>query len=345
MDPVNIEYRIELGEHKQENFVFQLDGNTFEFINDGVSNPPPWTELSFRQCSHCPLNSEQHSRCPMALQLSDIVSRFHDTKSIDEVRLEVITKERTVIQTLAIQRAIASILGLILPICGCPKAAYMKPMARFHLPLASEEETVFRVTGMYLLSQYFLRHSSGKAGSEFDGLKKIYEDLHIVNAAIASRLQNATQSDSVKNAISLLDMYSILVPVLIEDQLEEMRGFFGAYLPEDKGEVTVTNNIEKAREFSMELVPLDGGQADDQPAWLKEVTVVLEHEATEDKEVVEIAEKQESVPVKFLDKAGLEMELEPLDDDKKAAFVLFNRRDAADQEESTKAVFKLSDDD
>jgi hypothetical protein len=33
----------------------------------------------------------------------------------------------------------------------------VKPMARFHLPLASEEETIYRATTMYLLAQYFLR--------------------------------------------------------------------------------------------------------------------------------------------------------------------------------------------
>ena len=173
MDPVRIEYRIKLSENKVETFGFLLDGKTFDLITEEVSDPPQWTELSFKQCSHCPLSVEEHSHCPMALQLCDIVERFHDTRSIDEVELEVITEERKVIQTLAIQRAIASILGLISPICGCPKTAYMKPMARFHLPLASEEETVFRVTGMYLLAQYFLSHTSQESGIEFDGLTKI----------------------------------------------------------------------------------------------------------------------------------------------------------------------------
>jgi hypothetical protein len=170
----------------------------------------------------------------MALQLHKVVERFHETRSIDEVKLEVITEDRTVVQTTALQRVLSSMLGLIFPTCGCPKTAYMRPMARFHLPLASEEETVFRVAGMYLVAQYFLTHNGKKGQFAFDGLISIYEDFHILNKAIASRLQYATDSDSSKNAITLLDMYSSLVPMLLEDQLAEIRGFFTAFLPEDE---------------------------------------------------------------------------------------------------------------
>ncbi|MBK8676205.1 MAG: hypothetical protein IPN27_07420 [Cellvibrionales bacterium] len=85
----------------------------------------------------------------------DVIERFHATRSIDEVKLEVVTEERTVVQTTALQRVLSSMLGLISPTCGCPKTAYMRPMARFHCPYLPEEETVFRVAGMYLVAQYF----------------------------------------------------------------------------------------------------------------------------------------------------------------------------------------------
>ncbi|MCB1615414.1 MAG: hypothetical protein KDI30_05310, partial [Pseudomonadales bacterium] len=183
--------------------------------------------------------------------------------------------ERRVIQKTAIQRAISSMLGLVFPTCGCPKTAYMRPMARFHLPLATEEETVFRVTGTYLLAQYFLNEKGKKGQFDFSGLTKIYEDLHILNTAIASRLKTATKSDSSKNAITLLDMYATLVPMLIEDQLVEIRGFFQAYLPEDDIEPVATkhNYLEKAKAFSLELelVPIEGDKKDDIPDWMKEV--------------------------------------------------------------------------
>ncbi|MCC7517233.1 MAG: hypothetical protein IT470_07840, partial [Pseudomonadales bacterium] len=276
MEPVRISYRIGLNDKTTEVFDFDLDGATFELISAPVANPPSWTELGFRQCSHCPLKTEEHSHCPMALQLYRVVERLHATRSIDEVRLEVVTEERTVVQTTALQRVLSSMLGLIFPTCGCPKTAYMRPMARFHLPLATEEETVFRVAGMYLLAQYFLTHNGKKGQFAFDGLIQIYEDFHILNRAIASRLQYATDSDSSKNAITLLDMYSSLVPMLLEDQLAEIRGFFAAFLPADEVQAeTPTNNyLEKAKAFALELetdlalAPIDSPESE-LPAWLR----------------------------------------------------------------------------
>lgn len=277
MEPISITYRIELNDKTTEVFDFNLDAKSFELISEPVVNPPNWTELAFKQCSHCPLKLEEHTHCPMALQLHKVVERFHDTRSIDEVKLEVITEDRTVVQTTALQRVLSSMLGLIFPTCGCPKTAYMRPMARFHLPLASEEETVFRVAGMYLVAQYFLTHNGKKGQFAFDGLISIYEDFHILNKAIASRLQYATDSDSSKNAITLLDMYSSLVPMLLEDQLAEIRGFFTAFLPEDEiaPETAANNNyLEKAKAFALELetdlalAPIDGAEGD-LPAWLR----------------------------------------------------------------------------
>ncbi|HQQ62984.1 MAG TPA: FHA domain-containing protein [Pseudomonadales bacterium] len=230
-EPVVINYRIVLSEERTETFDFTLDSKTFALQDPPVENPPRWAELEFRQCSHCPLNAGTTPYCPVALQLHRVVSRFHNTRSIDRVDLYVNTPERVISREVALQRAISSMIGLLFPTCGCPKTIYMRPMARFHLPLASEEETVFRVTGMYLLAQYFLAGKGQPAEMGFVGLSRIYEDLHILNKAIASRLQHATGSDSAKNAIALLDMYSNLVPVLLDDQLETISSFFDVYQP------------------------------------------------------------------------------------------------------------------
>lgn len=258
MSSVKIAYRIKVSESRTEVFDFEFSEGTFELLTVPTDDPPEWTRLSYEKCPNCPLDEKKHSHCPLALQFHDVVQRFDDTKSIDQVEMEVVTAERRVIQNTDIQRAIASMLDLIFPICGCPKTEHMKPMARFHLPLASEEETVFRVTGMFLLAQYFLRmsHQGGSIG--FSGLKQIYEDLHILNVSVAKRIRAATQSDSSKNAIALLDMYSTLVPMLLEDELVEMRSFFKAYLSDEEEEhVPKTNYFEKFKELSFELVPLD----------------------------------------------------------------------------------------
>jgi hypothetical protein len=330
MEPIRITYKIGLNDKVTEVFDFDLDAKTFELISTPVAEPPKWTELAFKQCSHCPLKAEEHPHCPMALQLHKVVERFHETRSIDEVNLEVITEERTVVQTTALQRVLSSMLGLIFPTCGCPKTAYMRPMARFHLPLASEEETVFRVAGMYLVAQYFLTHNGKKGQFAFDGLISIYEDFHILNKAIASRLQYATDSDSSKNAITLLDMYSSLVPMLLEDQLAEIRGFFTAYLPEDEvaAEVVTNNYLEKAKAFALELetdlsiVPVDTGDSG-VPAWLRG-----SFDDDEAKPAGSLGKPDTSAIDAILSASSLSLSLEPTGDVKpppptgKAVFVL-----------------------
>jgi hypothetical protein len=328
MNTVNVIYRIKLSESKTEVFDFQLSEDSFNLISKDVSEPPAWTRLDYRQCSHCPLSIEEHPHCPLALQLHNVVDRFHDTRSIDEVEVEVITEERQIRQRTALQRVIASMLDLVYPICGCPKTEFMKPLARFHLPLCSEEETVFRVTGMYLLAQYFLsRMPSRKGRIEFDGLTDIYNDLHTLNTAVASRLQNATQSDSSKNAITLMDMYSTLVPLLLEDELVEMRGFFQAYLPEDdEPPRAISNYLEKAKAFSLDLENLklapteEEKRRSDMPEWLKEARGIMGPYLPQD---LDSKADSKAPPVKdtkpFVTSDGLTLELAPLDDDKPSA--------------------------
>ena len=323
MDSVKISYRIKLTEDKTEVFDFLLNAETFDLISGEVADPPNWARLDYRQCPHCPLSLKEHIWCPLALQLHNIVDRFHDTRSIDEVKVQVITEERHVAQRTALQRVIASMLDLIYPICGCPKTAFMKPLARFHLPLCSEEETVFRVTGMYLLAQYFLSLTASRNGRiEFSGLTDIYNDLHILNSAVASRLQSATQSDSSKNAITLMDMYSTLVPLLLEDELAEMRGFFQAYLPEDSGKSqALTNYLEKAKAFSHDLENLQIAPTDEDrkhseiPEWLKEAKGImgpyLPDNIDEINKSVDVQQKDNSP---FTTSDGLTLELAPIDD-------------------------------
>lgn len=317
MDTVNIEYRIKIDERKTESIKFELDGKSFDLIAKKIADPPKWTTLSYKQCPHCPLNPEEHPHCPVALQIYDVVERFDGTQSIDIIELEVITEDRRVFQTLDIQRALASMLDLVFPVCGCPKTAYMKPLARFHLPLASEEETVFRVTGMYLLSQYFVSQAQSGGRVSFDGLSGLYQDMHILNTAVAKRLVSVTQSDSLKNAITLVDMYSTLVPLLLEDRLVEMREFFQAYLPEQvlqEAEPKKNNYLEQAKSFSLELVPLElgGDDGDDTPDRLKKDDDAVNKPAEKETKKAEAAvDEKEATINKIL--GGLSLELEPLD--------------------------------
>lgn len=336
MDSVSISYTLKLPK-KTEQFDFTLDSDSFALQNAAPDNPPAWTELDHKKCSHCPLNSAETPHCPVAIRLHDLVERFHDTTSIDRVEMKVVTEERQVIQKADLQRAIASMLELILPASGCPKTEHMRPLARFHMPLASEEENIFRVTGMYLLGQYFRSISAQGGRIEFKGLIDLYAELSIMNKAIASRLKGVTRSDSVKNAITLLDMYSTLVPLLLEDQLAEMRGFFKAFLPEEKVSdrpVTTSNYLKSIKNAALELVPLEEKKADDTPEWLKKTK---QGEATEP-----ASEKKPEAPPapdavdNILSNSKLTLELVPTEDEAK--------KRAEEKPKGGRATFTLPDD-
>ncbi len=121
-------------------------------------------------------------------------------------------------------------MGLVIATCGCPHASFFKAMGRFHLPLASNEETIFRATSMYLLAQYFLKMEGRHADLELEGLTKIYHNMQIVNVAIANRLRSTSMSDSLINAIVILDNFAKSLPYAIEKSLKNFRHLFLPFL-------------------------------------------------------------------------------------------------------------------
>lgn len=229
MDTINIQYAFKLDEHWLEIIDLQLDPQTLNLLNSPGENLPFWTQLDFHQCPQCPLDPLRYPVCPVAATLVDIVDRFEDVMSYDELDLEVTTTARHVFQHTTAQRGISSLLGILFPASGCPHTVFFKPMVRFHLPLATGEETLFRASGMFLLAQYYLREKKTVGDLNFDGLKQIYENMNMVNMNVAERLRNASCTESSVNAIVLLDAFAHTMPILIEEQLDELRHLFTPY--------------------------------------------------------------------------------------------------------------------
>jgi len=222
MDALALRYRFTLLNGRQEVFDFVIDRRTLELGQPTPQPAPPWARLDFHQCPNCPLKPEQHALCPAAAKLADIVPRFEPLLSYDNIRVEVETDERTVLGETTVQQALSSMLGLIMATSGCPHTAFLKGMARFHLPLASEEETVFRSVATYLLVQH-LRERAGKAPDHgLAGLQQIYAALRTVNASFTRRLRAAGRADATLNALVLLDVFAILIPSAVDESLAEL---------------------------------------------------------------------------------------------------------------------------
>jgi hypothetical protein len=233
MQTFSIQYCFAPEKGCQEIFDLKIDAQDLSLLADIPKTLPVWTELNFHQCPHCPLKNPPHLRCPLAAHLVDVVSRFEDLVSYDNIELTVITQERTISQFTTAQRAISSLMGLISATSGCPHTVFFRPMARYHLPLASEDETIYRATSMYLLAQYFKKKEGLDPDIEFSGLKKFYKKIEIVNQTMAKRLKAASDTDSTVNAIIILDMYAKVVPFGIKDSLEGIRHLFNHYFSKE----------------------------------------------------------------------------------------------------------------
>lgn len=190
---------------------------------------PSWTALEFRQCPHCPLRPSDSPSCPLAAGLADLVTTCTSVLSHDKVSVEVTTPERVITLDTTAQRAIGSLMGLLIPCSGCPRTAWFRPMARFHLPCATEEETIYRASSMYLLAQYFVAREGRETDPTLAGLSQIYRDIHYVNRAMADRVRYATAKDATVNAVVLLDLFAKAIPFAIDDSLAELRPLFRPY--------------------------------------------------------------------------------------------------------------------
>jgi hypothetical protein len=224
--PQRISYRFDLPDGSQKTLEFTFDPRDFRLSNAAALPPPFWTELKYNQCANCPLAPEQHAHCPAALQMAWAIEPLKALVSFETVGVTVIQPERTIYAETTVQQAMSSVLGLIMATSGCPWTDRLRPMARFHLPFASEIETVYRSVCMFLLARELAGDGSIRG---FAALEELYENLHIVNRDMSRRLGAATRADPARNAMALLDAYTTLLPAALDSSLEELKPLFDAW--------------------------------------------------------------------------------------------------------------------
>ena len=230
METISIEYIFTLADGSKEAFDLQLNSNSLSLRGICHENLPPWTMLEFHQCPHCPLTKDTHPRCPLAVNLVNIVERFGRLISYDEIQVEVLTEERLVSQKIAAHEGISSLMGLVIATSDCPHTGFFKPMARFHLPFATHEETIWRAIAAYLITQYFLNVQGKRIDLELEGLTQIYDNMEILNAAIVKRLRSASKEDSTVNALIHLDIFAKLLAPGLQESLNVLQKIFTPFL-------------------------------------------------------------------------------------------------------------------
>ncbi len=209
----------------KKNFKVVLDGRS-RIIRETKKDLPSWTLLSHHQCPPCSLDNETHSHCPVAVNIAELVSTFIQSPSHKKCTVSCSSPERLVSKDTTVQKGLSSILGLLMATSGCPVMDFLRPLARFHLPFATVDESVFRSVAAYLLRQYFLKDEEQTADFELNNILGQYEVVKKVNKGMLERIRDISVRDADQNAIVTLNSLAQILEIEIETNLESLRHYF-----------------------------------------------------------------------------------------------------------------------
>jgi len=225
-DKAGIKYTITTTDKRQFTYKFAQQNGLLSYSRPETSTSAQWQELEYNQCPNCPLNANDHPLCPLAVAIQHPLADCSDMISFSEVDLKVEFEQRTVIANTSAQKALSSLLGLIMATSNCPRTQFFRAMAQFHLPLASSIETSFRAIATFLVMQYFKQQQESEYSFDLSDLKSIYDEMHEVNINFKKRLNSAVTEDAALNAVVSLDYFAITLPNFLEDELERLKPIF-----------------------------------------------------------------------------------------------------------------------
>lgn len=220
------DYHIELEDGRSTRFRISLDPVTLTMVPASAEPYPPWTQLGYKQCQCCPLSPDTRLYCPIAVNIADLVEWFKDILSHKNCRVVCETVDRTYSKKTSAMEGLTSVFGIVMATSNCPVMNFLKPMARFHLPFSSVEETTARSTSLFLLGQYF-EYKKGRVSSfDFNNLEKRYTRVQLVNEGLLARIRSLGSWDADKNAIITLHSMSQFLSVEMDFSLNTIAHLF-----------------------------------------------------------------------------------------------------------------------
>lgn len=224
MKAERLEYQFKFNENEIKSYLIELDENAKLVPNTTITYQ--WTKLEFEKCKHCPLIQDQFPECPVAHNIAELAEAFKDRVSHNEIEITVKSNERSYLKRASIQEGLFSIFGLIMATSGCPHMDFFRPMARFHLPFSSTEETIVRSVSMYLLGQYFNHKKGLKADFDLEHLNALYDNVNQVNEGILARIRTIAEKDADMNAITILQSFAMLLNMALSNELSSIASLF-----------------------------------------------------------------------------------------------------------------------
>ncbi|MFQ5992648.1 MAG: hypothetical protein ACE5NA_09460 [Nitrospiraceae bacterium] len=224
-DMLQYAYQFRFEDGSEKHFETRLNAKTLELQTQKPAFKPEWTKLKYHQCQNCPLGDDVEY-CPVAVNLSNLVESFKDSTSYEHTQVRVEAPERTYEQHTTLQDGLSSIIGMHMVTSNCPIMDQLRPMVRFHLPFATNEETMYRAVCMYLTKQYFVMRGGGTPDWELSKLTDIYQAVSIVNAGMADRLRHASTKDANVNALVILSAFVGSVDCSLKNGLNKIQYLF-----------------------------------------------------------------------------------------------------------------------
>lgn len=226
MGEIKITYRFHFSGGRVVEHDVRLEAETGRQISDASPSPDAWTALEYKQCSHCPLKKEEHPECPVARNLAVVANAFKTQISFERVFVEVITADRTYSKQLPLQEGLFGLVGLIMATSECPYLDFLRPMARFHLPFSTLQETTVRCVSFYLLRQYFVAKKGGIPDHDLVELQKRYDAIETVNLGMVDRIRSISEQDAETNSIATLHSLAFLLSEQLTNKLSDLDKMF-----------------------------------------------------------------------------------------------------------------------
>lgn len=213
---VNYRYTFSFEDGSEKTFEVHLDYETLAMTAPPREDLPEWTALEFHQCSNCPLDPATHPRCPVAVNVVDLIEYFRSARSFDEVDVKVESRNRAYSAHTSQQRGVAGLLGIIMVTSGCPIMDRLRPMVDTHLPFMNLEESTYRIISMYLTAQYFKYRRGGTPDWDLQGLLTFLQETHDVNTGFTDRLRSIRIQDASLNAVVNLNTSSSFITIAMQ---------------------------------------------------------------------------------------------------------------------------------
>lgn len=225
-EPLLYSYNITFADGEEVHIPVTIDPHSIVSDLDLEDLPPEWTRRDYvEDPDYAALPHAGGLYCPIALRLVKPLALFGNRMSIERVRAVVRTPERDYVKECDLQTVLGSLFGLLMATSGSPAMAVFRPMARFHLPFASLQESLYRVASMLLLQRYFT-HGERGVSLALEDVREIYRRTEVINRNMIQRLRVYTEKDSTLNAMVILSSLSFYIPATLEEGMEELRELF-----------------------------------------------------------------------------------------------------------------------